>query len=191
MKKIFAITTKTLYIAVTFIVIALAILFVGTKVDLLGYEIKVVKSGSMEPAIQTGGIVIVSSEKSSTYKVGDIVTFNTDSTGSVPVTHRVVEAEGAGRSAIYHTKGDANHESDPKPVRGFDVIGKVVLTIPYLGYVIDFVRTPVGFVALIAIPALLIVFEEILKIWRELRKLSVTTKHDEAVVESQEIHSHE
>ena len=122
MKKVFAFITKSIYVTVTVAVLALAVLFVGTKVDLFGYEVKVVKSGSMEPSIQTGGIVIVSPTETKTYAEGDVITFGTDNTGAVSVTHRVVEATGASRTAVYTTKGDANQEMDPKPVRGFLLI---------------------------------------------------------------------
>lgn len=171
LKKITTISFKVLYLTVTLAIVALAVLFLGTKFDILGYEVKVVQSGSMEPAIMTGGIVVVAPSETNSYQVGEVITFNTKDTGSVPVTHRVVEASGAGRSAIYYTKGDANQNNDPTPVRGYDVIGKVVVTVPYLGQVIEFARTPLGFILLIGLPALLIILDELFKIWRELRKL--------------------
>ena len=133
MKKVFHFMTQTIYITVTVAVLLLALFFVGTKVDLFGYEVKVVKSGSMEPAIPTGAIVVIAGETTATYNVGDVITFGEDTGRAIPITHRVVEASGAGRSAVYYTKGDANQERDPEPVRGYEVIGKVVFSVPMLG----------------------------------------------------------
>ena len=89
MKKALLTITKIFYGLIVITAVTFALLFVGTKVDLLGYEVKVVKSGSMEPAINVGGIVIVSPTK--TYQAGDVITFGADTWRRVPVTHRIVE----------------------------------------------------------------------------------------------------
>ena len=51
-----------------------------------------------------------------------------------------------------------------------NVIGKVILTIPFIGYIGYFVRTPIGFILLIILPASLIIILEIRNIIKELRK---------------------
>lgn len=159
---------KSVYAIFTVAMIGLALLFLGTKVDLLGYQVKVVKSGSMEPSIATGGIVIIAPQPE--YKTGDVITFGEDTARAVPVTHRIVEMYGGGRQAIFTTKGDANEEADRDPVRAHEVIGKVVYTVPYVGMVIDFARTPLGFALLIGFPALVIILDEFASIVWEVRK---------------------
>lgn len=167
-KKIAKVTFSTLYTLLIVSVLAVALLFVGTKIDVLGYEVKVVQSGSMEPAIMTGGIVVIA--PTSAYNVGDVITYGRDTRTQVPVTHRIVEKRGEGNRATFLTKGDANEDIDPAPIRARDIIGKVAFTIPYLGFVIEFARTPLGFALLIGIPALIIVLDEFANIMWEIHK---------------------
>ena len=159
---------KSVYALIVIGAVVFTLLFVGTKIDLLGYEVKVVKSGSMEPAINVGGIVVVAAAQS--YKVGDIITFGADTWRRIPVTHRIVEVVPTGMTTSYRTKGDANEEPDNKLVRHGDIIGKVAFDLPFVGYAINFARTPIGFILLVGIPALLIVLDESANIVWEFHK---------------------
>jgi signal peptidase len=156
-------TISGIIIAVLFIAIAF---FAVSLVPIEGnIKIKIVKSGSMEPTIRTGGIVAI--KPSDDYKVGDIITFGIDTKDSIPTTHRIVSINGSS----FYTKGDANQEEDTEAVPRDIVIGKVLFTIPYVGYVLDFARQPKGFIALIAIPAAVIVIYEVLAIVEEVKKM--------------------
>lgn len=106
------------------------------------YEVLVVRSGSMEPVINTGGIVIVDRSARSPL-VGAIASFR-DPDGSV-VTHRVVAMDGT----QYVTRGDANHSNDPLTHPATAVYGSVVLALPLLGYVIHLLEQPVAFLILL------------------------------------------
>jgi signal peptidase len=182
MKKLGKIIFNTGYTLVVLAVLALALLFAGTKASPFGYEVKVVMSGSMEPVIKTGGIVVIAPQSS--YNVGDIITFGPDTEKQIPVTHRVVEKTGNGRTAIFHTKGDANEERDQSETKGSQVIGKVLFTLPYIGYVIEFARTPLGFALLIGIPALLIILDELANIVWEIKIYFAKKKRDNYRVRS-------
>ena len=81
MKQFGTFIWNTIYTLVVLAVLALALLFVGTKVSLLGYEVKVVQSGSMEPAILTGSLVVITN--AAEYMLGDVVTYGED--GSNPI----------------------------------------------------------------------------------------------------------
>jgi signal peptidase len=141
-------------------------LLLGTMLPIPGnIEIKIVKSGSMEPAISTGSLVVV--KPATTYRAGDIITFGKDTKNDIPTTHRIIEITSAGS---FLTKGDANEEADPNPVARQDVIGAVLLSVPGAGYVLDFARQPLGFLLLVAIPAGLVIIEEIFTIVREARR---------------------
>lgn len=168
MKRAIHILSTVLYTAFVVAVLSLALLFLGTKIDILGYEIKIVKSGSMEPMIQTGSIVVVAPSES--YAVGDVVTYGRDTRSTIPVTHRIVDKQTENGETAYITKGEANTDPDPKAVARSLVIGKVAFTLPYIGYVIEFARTPLGFALLIGMPALLIVLDEIANIVFEVHK---------------------
>ena len=165
MKRTLKIIANSIYTLVILLVVAITVLFMGTKIDFFGYEVKVVQSGSMEPAIKTGGIVVIAPTKN--YRVGDVVTYGRDTRGKIPVTHRIIEDAGRG---YYVTKGDANQNTDPKTVAERNIIGKVVLSIPYLGYAIQFARTPLGFILLIGFPALVIILDEFANITWEIHK---------------------
>lgn len=128
--------------------------------------IKIVESGSMEPAISTGSIVIV--RPSSVYNVGDVITFKSFS-ADVPTTHRIQEKNVENSVTYFTTKGDANEDADTNQTPESAVFGKVILAVPYVGFILDFARQPFGFVLLIVLPALLIVAGEIEKIWKEVR----------------------
>lgn len=144
--------------------------FLATMFPLPGnFEAKIVKSGSMEPSIPTGALVLI--KPHATYAVGDVITFGEDTTSKVPTTHRIASVSGVGESAVYTTKGDANEEADPEPVGHSGVIGKVLLSVPYAGFVLDFARRPLGFALLIGLPALLIIIDELLTIGSEVRRL--------------------
>lgn len=130
-----------------------------------GYDVRIVLSGSMEPAISTGSLVIV--QDRDRYEVGDIIMF-TDSRrrDDLPTTHRIIDDRVIDGELAYITKGDANDNVDPDPIRLGSVRGLVVFTIPYLGYVLDFVRQPLGFALIIGVPALMIAVEEIGNIYK-------------------------
>ena len=106
------------------------------------YEVLIVRSGSMEPAIRTGGIVIVD-HAAGLLQVGDIASFR-ELDGSV-ITHRVVATDGA----RYTTRGDANATDDVGMRPRSSVYGVVVLALPFLGYVIYLLEQPAAFLVLL------------------------------------------
>src|SRR3989344_1442799 len=167
MKKFLA---NTLYGLFILLLVGVASLFFAPLLPIKGnIEIKIVKSGSMEPAIKTGSIVVI--KPASLYGVGDVITFGEDSRTTYPTTHRIVSKSEANGEILYQVKGDINEEPDPISVRESDVIGKVIFTVPNAGYLLDFARQPVGFILLIAFPAALIILNEILDIGKEIRKV--------------------
>lgn len=132
-------------------------------------EIKIVKSGSMEPAISTGSLVVVMPSRR--YVAGDVITFGKDTTRDIPTTHRIVSVRENVAGNFYQTKGDANEEADPREIAHKEIIGKVLFHVPYAGYVLDFARQPVGFVLLIGLPATMIVIDELVTMYNEIRNM--------------------
>ncbi len=159
------------YYAFVGAVVALGLLLVVSLVPIPGnIEVKIVQSGSMEPTIKTGALTVV--KPFTKYAVGDVIMFGPDTKTEVPTTHRIIADEVRSGVFYYTTKGDANEDPDPQPVRQSEVIGKVLLDIPYLGYLLDFAKKPLGFILLIGVPAAIVVFDEAGKIWREVRKIN-------------------
>lgn len=123
-----------------------------------------VYTGSMEPAIPVGSVVVIKPVDPETLKEGDIICFKLS--GLTSITHRIINITNEG----FITKGDANEDPDMWTVKKENVIGKLILTIPYIGYIGYFVRTPIGFTLLIIIPATIIIIIEIRNIIKELKK---------------------
>ncbi|PJC66081.1 signal peptidase I, partial [Candidatus Beckwithbacteria bacterium CG_4_9_14_0_2_um_filter_47_11] len=120
-----------------------------------GWKLFTVQSGSMQPAISVGSLVLV--KPAGEYAVDEVITFKT---GPAPTTHRINRIE----AGVIITKGDANDTPDSEPVRPENIIGKVVLSLPYAGYPVTFAKSKEGFLLLIVIPATLIIYSEILNI---------------------------
>ncbi len=182
MKFLFNFVYYTFVLGIIFI----ALLLITTLVPVPGnFKVKVVKSGSMEPAIKTGGIVVI--KPSGSYKVGDIITFGEDTKTQIPTTHRIMGSSGSGSSQVFTTKGDANDSVDAETTSISEIRGKVILTVPYLGYVLDFAKQPIGFGLLVGIPAVLIIFEEIYKIISEIKAIRRKKQLENANTEQKNI----
>ena len=123
-----------------------------------------VYTGSMEPAIPVGGIVVIKPVNPETLREGDIICFQLSE--STSVTHRIINVTDEG----FKTKGDANEDPDQGIVEKENIIGKVIFIMPFIGYLGYFVRTPIGFILLIILPVSLIIIMETGNIAKELRK---------------------
>lgn len=134
----------------------------------LQFKVLVVESGSMTPTIQPGSLIIVKPQNE--YKENEIVTFKKNSDVDIKArhattTHRIVKIE----NDLFITKGDANESEDPEPVSKNLIVGRLLLTIPFLGYPVSFAKTQTGLILLIIIPAVLIIYHEILNIKNEIK----------------------
>lgn len=153
------------------LVLAVLVLIAGVAVistfNIPGnYKLLSVHSGSMKPAVKLGSIVVVKPSKE--YQKGDIISFTDPNDPKYSVTHRIFEIKEERTAFI--TKGDANDAPDAKEVVKDNVLGKVILTIPFLGYPVAFAKTLPGLILLVIIPAILIIFSELRVIKNELLK---------------------
>lgn len=176
MDKTFKIFYRTFYIAIIVIVALLLFALFPIKGN---YQIKIVQSGSMEPSIKTGSVVII--KPSASYTVGDVVTFGKDTKKDIPTTHRIVSSRAVDGVLLFTTKGDANEDNDPSEIKQSDIHGKVLFDIPFFGYIIDLARKPLGFAVLIIIPALIVIGDEGMNIFNEVKKMR---KQKLAIVEN-------
>jgi signal peptidase I len=124
-------------------------------------------TGSMEPTISPGDVVINEEIAPTEAKVGDIVTFRDPEQQSKLLTHRVVAIKPLKNGHYaFVTQGDANNTQEHWRVPTDGQIGRVVYTVPWVGNIAVFARTRLGMGLLIGIPLLLILLEEMFKIWR-------------------------
>ena len=84
-----------------------------------------VTSGSMEPNIKVGEIIIILKTKD--YNVGDIVTICTKNNNLI--THRIIKKE----DKNYITKGDFNNIQDEDIITKENIKGKVIFHSKFLG----------------------------------------------------------
>ena len=130
-----------------------------------GWHFSILRGGSMEPAIDIGSVAVIQPVEAQTIAVGDIIEFAPPSATNGTTIHRVVEVVDEGGSLQFRTKGDANETADPYLVPAQNVEGGVWLCVPYLGHIIDDIRTPLGRALLFGIPAFLIILLELKSIF--------------------------
>ena len=110
-----------------------------------GISARVVLSGSMGKAAPVGSVVINHVIPEGEYRVGDVITFYAPGQAGV-VTHRIARLyTGSDGVPRVDTKGDANPNGDLWSLTLGSIQGKKVLMIPGLGYLLQLVKTPMGF----------------------------------------------
>lgn len=137
------------------VAVLLAVALVGVRV--VGYTPYTILSGSMEPTYHVGSLIYVKKVDTSTLEAGDPITFALSE--DTIATHRIVEVvpDEEDASVIrFRTKGDANETVDGALVHYKNVLGKPVFTIPYLGYVADYIQHPPGMYTAIAAGVILL-----------------------------------
>jgi len=163
--KIMAIIIVIIFGAITF----------GLSRQVSGYRAFVVMSASMEPEIPTGSLII--SKKISPYDVhkGDIVTFIRPDNPKEYVTHRIAQTTKLENGVpVFKTRGDNNNNDDQWTLVGGGIVGKEIKVVPHLGYLLSLAKTKVGIALLIILPAILIIFDEIMSIFHIIRKRPTT-----------------
>ena len=172
MKRIFE-NVNTFIIVLLILIIFLSAL--NHTIFLPNINIYSVQSGSMEPNIPLGSLVIV--QKSDNYEIGDVITVKELSNPIISVTHRIVDINTDNSIVSYVTKGDANDANDMDLRFPAEIIGKVIFQLPLLGYLISFTRTQLGLILLIIIPAIIIIFSEIKNIKKEIKIIAEKRKN--------------
>lgn len=133
------------------------------------YSAFVIISPSMEPNIKVQDAVIVKKTTASKLEKGDIITFNStdDRFAGVTITHRIVDIiKDTKGNPMFRTKGDNNNVEDATLVRGEDLVGKVILKIPKIGYIQYILSTAFGWILIVVVPCLGIIIYDILKIFK-------------------------
>lgn len=160
---------KIIYYIVLGCLAVIALLLIISVFPITGnIKFMTVLSGSMEPKIKMGSIVMV--KPMDDYKINDVISFGEITRTKAPTTHRIYDMKVQGGEPIYITKGDANNAPDQREITKRDIIGKVLLSVPFVGYAVDFAKKPMGFALIIIVPAALIIIDEIKKIFGEIKK---------------------
>jgi signal peptidase I len=125
-----------------------------------------VMSGSMEPTIKTGDVLVAREISPLDARRGDVVSFRDPDRGGLLVTHRVRSMSRSGDKVAFVTKGDANNSSERWRVGTNDRISRTMYRIPAVGRVLAFSHTRQGILMLVLLPLLALGTLEIASIWR-------------------------
>jgi len=140
-----------------------AALAVAVVPRFLGYGTVAINGGSMEQSIPAGSLIIARWVPDEQVQVDQVIVAKEP--GRSAIAHRVVSLQMDGGNVLVQTKGDANQTPDPKPY----VLPPRVLTpehvIPYLGYLLLFLKTPLGLTFLVTLPATLLCLHLLRRIW--------------------------
>lgn len=178
-RRINALITVLLVLAVALCLYAAIQVLSHGYVNLGGFMMFRVVTGSMEPTIPTGALLVTRQVDIESIRMEDIICFRTQESaiwGKI-VTHRVVgifeEADG---SLLLETKGDANLAADAYYVDGDNFVGKVIWHTgdgSVLAKIFSLFTSKIGFLGCIVIPALLlaalILKDSVTSIQRELQ----------------------
>lgn len=153
----------------------------GSTPSVFGYSIFRVSSGSMEPELKVGDIILDKTvDNPEDLKVGDVITFKSSDYGDLLVTHEVIKApyEENGKLML-QTKGIANEVGD-KPISVDNVKGIMICKVDYLDTVYNVFLSPWGLLILIAL-IVIIFFDEIITI------VKILTNNDKSVKDADNI----
>jgi signal peptidase len=147
-------TLDVLLVGLILLVLATMLLARGVPA-LTGGTTFVVGGGSMEPTIPLGAVVLAMPVSADELAVGDVVSVQVGPQKAV-FTHRIarlIDREGA---VWIETRGDANEDPDPSIIPASAVIGRVHLSIPYVGYAVKLMSTSQGVLFLVALGVLVL-----------------------------------
>ena len=120
------------------VISVLSVTIVWFSVGLFPLFPSVILTGSMEPGIMPGDIILVEKLDGSSVNIGDIVMYYSED--GINITHRVIEkVDGSGATQLI-TKGDNNPTADPKGISFEQVKGRVITVIPKLGKLALYIR---------------------------------------------------
>ena len=129
--------------------------------DFMGYKPFIVLSGSMEPAVMTGDLVITQEVDPASLQAGDVIAYRYGD--SSIITHRIREVTQKDGLRAFITKGDANNADDNVMPTEDLVEGRLRWTVPGLGNAAMFLQTPYGLLIAAGVPLLAYLLIDLLR----------------------------
>lgn len=136
--------------------------------DFAGYTPFVIATGSMEPQIKVNDIIITKKIKNeNSLKVGDIISYRSK-TDDIVITHRIYEIKNEDGKKYYIMKGDNNNQVDGEEVEFSNIVGKYRFMIPGVGFLVTYLKSPLGMVMVIGVILLIyVIFDIIDRLFRK------------------------
>ena len=161
---------KSLWKTLTVIGVSLCTILVALLVLTGMLQVLVVLSGSMQPTFQAGDVIVTMETPVHSLQVNDIITYWSPDNMKSLVTHRIVTIIKDGQGLAFQTKGDANEGVDQYVVSSDLVVGRMVLTVPYVGYVASMSHSFLGFLLLVLAPGIVVIGAEVVSIVKKEKK---------------------
>lgn len=177
MKKVIKKILSILKIIILILLILFALFTVYQKVfpnnpSAFGFRTYSIITKSMEPVLKKGDVILVQERNTSSYKVGDIITFkgtSGDLKGKI-VTHEIVGIKLENGKNIFYTKGIQNISEDPA-VYEDEILGKYIYKFKFFSLIERIMDTKIGFILIIIIPLGYIYFYEIRDIIKDVKNI--------------------
>jgi signal peptidase len=144
---------RTVFSALTSCLLGAALVFAIVLVlpSVSGHRSLTVLTGSMEPTLDTGSVVVDEMIAPTEARVGDIVTFSDPAHPGRLITHRLQRASVEGDTVHMVTKGDANDAPERWDIEVNGQVGRVMFHVPLLGHARAMIGTRQGYVALLLV----------------------------------------
>lgn len=177
MKKVIKKILNIFKIIILILLILFALFTVYQKVfpnnpSAFGFRTYSIITKSMEPVLKKGDVILVQERNTSSYKVGDIITFkgtSGDLKGKI-VTHEIVGIKLENGKNIFYTKGIQNISEDPA-VYEDEILGKYIYKFKFFSLIERIMDTKIGFILIIIIPLGYIYFYEIRDIIKDVKNI--------------------
>jgi signal peptidase len=124
-----------------------------------------VLSGSMEPTISTGDVIVVKTISPLEAKVGDVVSFRDPDNPNRLLSHRVIQMRVMPEGVAFVTKGDANTGVERWQIARNGTIGKAEYKIPKIGYATNRLGSKFGRLLFLVLPLILLAGLELRRLW--------------------------
>ena len=177
MKKVIKKILSILKIIILILLILFALFTVYQKVfpnnpSAFGFRTYSIITKSMEPVLKKGDVILVQERNTSSYKVGDIITFkgtSGDLKGKI-VTHEIVGIKLENGKNIFYTKGIQNISEDPAVYEN-EILGKYIYKFKVFSLIERIMDTKIGFILIIIILLGYIYFYEIRDIIKDVKNI--------------------
>ena len=133
--------------------------------SLFGYKIFTIVSGSMEPTLNIGDLIVIKEADQSKIKEQDIISFREEKS---IITHRVTKIIEESGQKLYQTKGDNNNKDDDKMVNYEEIEGVYNFKVPYIGKIVILAQNVWGIIIIFGVIYVIYIISD----EREKRKIS-------------------
>lgn len=146
-----------------------------------GFRVYSVLTGSMQPTISTGSLIFTKIPLSSKEIQKDqIITFEQPGFENKFVTHRVHQVIEEKESRFFATKGDANNKPDFWLISYGRIKGVYRKHIPYVGYILEFIKSPFGIILFVIVPVVVLAIGELKNIVAILSEMKLQKERKDA-----------